>query len=137
MKPVHVRKPRPAVILALGLGLAGLAALAGGQGGAAPGEDDPAQQPVRCELRIEALPGHAVIGGLVSADRPVQGSYRLGIYSRSGGGSATISQSGEFEARPGAPALLGETRLGGTPTGYRAELEISFEGRRMGCRETL
>ncbi|MCC5989626.1 MAG: hypothetical protein JJT95_18315 [Pararhodobacter sp.] len=137
MKPVLVRKTHPAVIIALGLGLTGFAALAGGQGGSAQGADGATQQPVRCELRIDALPGQTVFGGQVSADRPVHGSYRLGISSRSAGGSATISQSGDFEARPGVPALLGETRLGGTPAGYRAELEISFEGRRMGCRETL
>lgn len=136
MKPALVRKRHPSIILAIGLGLTGFAALAGGQGGTAAGDDGATQQPLRCELHIDARPGQTVIGGQVSTDRPVQGSYRMGITSRSSGGSATINQSGDFTAAPGAPAQLGETVLGGTPAHYRAELEINVEGRRLGCRET-
>lgn len=133
MKPALVGKHHPAFVLAIGLGLTGCAALAGGSGGNAHG--DTADQPVRCELSISTPPGQTVIGGRVSADHKVQGSYRLGIISRTSGGSARINQSGAFIAAPGAPADLGETVLAGSPSQYRAELEISFEGRKMRCHE--
>ena len=132
MKPALVRKPRPVLAVAIGLGLTSFAAIAGAQGAAGR---DGANQPLRCEVTIAALPGQTVISGLVSADRPVQGSYRMGISSRSAGGSARIDQSGDFAAAPGAPAQLGETILGGAPSRYRVELEITAGGQRLGCLE--
>ncbi len=132
MKPALVRKPRPVLAVAIGLGLTGFAAIAGAQ---VTGGDASDSQPLRCELTITERPGATVIGGVVSADRPVQGSYRLGITSRSAGGSARINQSGDFTAAPGSPAQLGETVLGGAPSRYRAELEISVGGQRLGCLE--
>ena len=131
MKPALVRKPRPVLAVAIGLGLTGFATLGGAQVTGGDGES----QPLRCEVTIAELPGQTVIGGLVSADRPVQGSYRLGITSRSAAGSARINQSGDFAAAPGSPAQLGETVLGGAPSRYRVELEITAGGQRLGCLE--
>ncbi len=132
MKPSLVRKRTPA--LALGLSVAGLAAAACGIGAGAAGSSAVAE-PLRCELRITERAGATTIAGRVSADRLVQGSYRLAIAAQGGGGSATISQSGEFEARPGAPAELGQATLGGSAARYRADLEILVDGLRLRCLE--
>lgn len=135
MKPALLRQRHTVIVLAIGLGLTGFAALAAGQGRTSHADDDAASQPVRCELRISAHRGQTVIGGLVSSDRAVQGSYRLDISNRSSGGVARINQSGVFAAFPDAPAHLGETVLGGGPSQYRAELEVSFEGGKLHCRQ--
>ena len=120
-------------VLVLGLSVAGLAAAAcgipTGQAGAASSGPDP----LRCELVLDTAGGATTIQGRVDADRPVSGSYRLSITSSAAGGGARIEQSGDFEARPGAPAILGETRLGGSPAQYRAELELSLPDRRLSC----
>lgn len=92
-------------------------------------------EPVRCEIRIDEARGATTIEGHVSAERPVQGSYRLAITSRSSGGRATISQSGEFEAGPRAPVMLGQTTLRGPRASHQAELDLRIEGRRLSCAE--
>lgn len=132
MKPSLIRKRTPA--LALGLSVAGFAAAACGMG-AGLASSDTAADPLRCELRIAERGATTVIEGRVSADRVVQGSYRLAIAARSSGGSAMINQSGEFEARPGMPAELGQTTLGGSAAQYRADLEIRVDGQRLRCLE--
>lgn len=132
MKPSLVHKRTPA--LALGLSVAGLAAAACGIGAGAAG-GSAVVEPLRCELRITESAGATSIAGRISTDRPVRGSYRLAIASQGGGGSATINQSGDFEARPGTPALLGQTTLGGGAAGYRADLEILVDGLRLRCLE--
>lgn len=117
----------PALIL--GLSVAGFSAcgLAAGEtrGGAAP--------PIRCELILDEARGATTIEGRVTADRPVNGSYRLTISSISNGGRSVINQSGDFRAAPGAPAILGQTTLGGSRAQYRADLELSVPGERLSC----
>ncbi|MCC5999808.1 MAG: hypothetical protein JJU19_02960 [Pararhodobacter sp.] len=132
MKPSLIRKRTPA--LALGLTVAGFAAAACGMGTGLAGAEASAD-PLRCELRITERGGSTTIEGRVSAERVVQGSYRLAIAARSGGGSAMINQSGDFEVRPGAPAELGQTTLGGSAARYTADLEIRVNGQRLRCLE--
>jgi hypothetical protein len=91
--------------------------------------------PVRCELVLDEARGSTTIQGRVTTERPVSGTYRLSIASRSAGGSATINQSGDFDARPGAPALLGQTTLGGARGNHRADLEVRVDGRRVTCTD--
>ena len=134
-------KSRSIPALVLGLSVAGLAAAACGlpasQAGTARAEasTNAGAGPVRCELVLDEARGSTTIQGRVSADRPVSGSYRLSISSSSSGGRSMINQSGEFEARPGAPAVLGETTLGGARAQYRADLELTLPGQRMTCSE--
>jgi hypothetical protein len=131
--------------LALGLAITGFAAAACG---VAATSANPAQTegltmahasagPVRCELVLDEVRGSTTIEGRVTTDRPVSGTYRMSIMSRSAGGSAVINQSGDFAARPGAPTLLGQTTLGGSPAGYRANLELTVAGQRQTCTDTL
>lgn len=132
--------PRRLPALVLGLTVSGFAAAACGV--AATSATTPqatpvhaSGDPVRCELVLNEARGATTIEGRVSTDRPVSGTYRLSIASRSSSGSATINQSGDFDARPGSPALLGQTTLGGARANYRADLELNVGGRRLTCAE--
>ncbi|MFN3953092.1 MAG: curli-like amyloid fiber formation chaperone CsgH [Pararhodobacter sp.] len=124
--------------LILGFAAAGFAAAACGipasQAGS-PAVAPATNGPVRCEIRIDEARGATIIEGHVSADRPVRGSYRLAITSRSSGGQATINQSGEFTAGPREPSLLGQTMLGGSRASHRAELDLQIDGQRLRCTE--
>lgn len=132
---------RRAPALALGLTAFGLAAAACVMP-AASASDAPASpvqastvEPLRCELVLTEKRGATTIEGRVSADRPVRGTYRIAIRSTSGGGRAMISQSGDFEARPGAPVVLGQTTLGGSRAHFSAELDLSVAGQRLTCSD--
>lgn len=136
--------------LALGLTVTGVAAAACGVA-AAPGalrahvtpsasaaQIVPAHAtgPLRCEVVLDEARGSTSIAGRVSTDRPVSGTYRMSITSRSAGGSAVINQSGDFEARPGTPVVLGQTTLGGSRAQYRADLEVTVSGQRQSCTQS-
>ncbi|MCC5970881.1 MAG: hypothetical protein JJU15_13120 [Pararhodobacter sp.] len=89
--------------------------------------------PVRCEISIQDVRGSTTIEGRVDSDRPVTGTYSLAISSRSSGGQAMINQSGDFSASPSAPAILGQTTLGGPRGQYTADLEVRVGGDRLSC----
>ena len=125
MRPFTKRR---APALFLGLSLAALAAAALAQG------NTPAE-PLRCEVALDAIQGGTRIEGRVIATAPVSGTYEMQITSRMGGGRASISQSGEFSARPGAPALLAETEMRGAPGSHQVDLEIHVGSRRLTCAE--
>lgn len=103
----------------------------------APGSG-PARAPLRCEIALDAVRGGTEITGIVTSDvRAVAGDYRLAITSRSAGGSATIRQSGAFQARPGQPAILGQTRLMGPPASQDVDLSVTVAGARLLCASSL
>ncbi len=72
-------------------------------------------------------------GRAVFAASPVSGTYDLAITSRMGGGRATIRQSGDFTARPGTPALLGETEMLGAPANHAVDLQVRIGPQRLTC----
>lgn len=117
--------------LFLGLALAGLAAAAV----TAETGETAAAAPLRCEITLEALSGGTRIAGRVSSTTPVSGTYEMQITSRMGGGRSSIRQSGEFAARPGAPAELGETEMFGAPSAHAVDLEIRVGHQRLACAE--
>ena len=121
--------------LVLGLSVAGFAAAACGIPAGQASTASATNGPVRCELVLDEARGATTIEGRDSADRPVRGTYRLSISSSSSGGRAMINQSGDFEAGPGAPAVLGQTTLGGARSQFRADLELSMTGQRLTCSE--
>jgi hypothetical protein len=92
-----------------------------------------AAAPLRCEVVLDAVGGGTAISGTVHSDHPVTGQYQMAITSRSAGGSATIRQSGAFEAGPGRPAILGETRLMGSPARQEVDLTVTVAGDRLRC----
>ena len=93
------------------------------------------EAPQRCEVALDAVPGGTRIEGRVISTTPAAGTYALAITSRSGGGQTTIHQSGAFTARPGEPALLGETELLGSPARHSVDLEVRIGGRRLTCAD--
>lgn len=124
--------------LVLGFAVAGVAAAAFGLSPDEGGTPIPASDragPVRCEIVLDERRGSTTIEGRVTAERAVSGSYRLAIRSASSAGTSAISQSGDFDARPGAPAILGQTTLAGPRGNFRAELELDVGGRRLTCSE--
>lgn len=120
---------RRAPALFLGLSLAALAAAALAQTPEAPSD------PLRCEIALDAVRGGTRIEGRVISATPVTGTYEMQITSRMGGGRASIRQSGDFDARPGAPALLGETEMRGAPASHEVDLQIRVGARRLSCAE--
>jgi hypothetical protein len=131
---------RRAPALILGFVVAGFAAAAcvipSSQASTVGSQASASNGPVRCEISISDARGSTTIEGRVNADRAVSGTYRLAISSRSSGGQAMINQSGDFTAGPNAPAVLGQTTLGGSRGQYRANLEVNVRGQRMSCGES-
>ena len=131
----NIAARRQAPALFLGLSLAGFAAACSvataqaGDTGTAPAA------PLRCEIALDAVPGGTRIEGRVISATAVSGTYDLAITSRSGGGRTKIRQSGDFDARPGAPALLGETELYGVPASHSVDLDVRIHGQRLTCAE--
>lgn len=122
---------RRAPALFLGLSLAALAAataLANETPSAAP-------EPLRCEVALDAIRGGTRIEGRVISATPVSGSYQMQITSRMGGGGSTIRQSGEFSARAGAPASLGEAEMMGAPASHQVDLQVRVGSRRLTCSQ--
>jgi len=125
----------PALIL--GLTLAGFSAAACGiPASYAHTSPTRTEAPMRCEISLDAVRGGTMIEGRVTSDTAVTGTYAMAITSRSSGGSTTIRQSGDFEATPGEPATLSETRLMGSPASHSVDLEVRVDGRRMSCDQT-
>lgn len=91
--------------------------------------------PLRCEVRLDAVAGGTRIEGRVIADQPVSGTYVMAMTSRSAGGSTTIRQAGDFEAAPGADAILSQTQLMGAPSRQQVDLEVRVGGRRLPCAD--
>ena len=88
---------------------------------------------LRCSIVTHDLGDAVEISGKVSADRPVAGAYALSIRQSNSAGQAMIDQSGDFTVDAGRTVTLGQAILGGTPSGYHAELELTVEGQRLRC----
>jgi hypothetical protein len=148
--PGRSARRAPVFALALAGAAIGLPVLAGASGYESPGESDSpvatapaagsetriagdAATPLRCEIALDAVGSGTEITGTVHSDRPVVGHYQMAITSRSAGGRATIRQSGAFEAGPDAPAILGETRLMGSPASQDVDLTVTINGERLRC----
>jgi hypothetical protein len=139
----HFSIARRAPALVLGLALAGMSAAAFGLPASGAGADAEAatpasgnrSAPLACEIVLDERRGSTTIEGRVTSDRAVRGSYRLAIRSSSRAGSTAISQSGDFDARPGVPEVLGQTTLAGPRGNFTAELELTVGGRRLTCSE--
>lgn len=126
----------PAVLLGLSLAVgAAASALAHAEPEAPATAPGTAAAAVVCEIALDAIPGGTRIEGRVISATPAAGTYALAITSRSGGGQTTIHQSGAFTARPGEPALLGETELLGSPARHSVDLEVRIGGRRLTCAD--
>lgn len=90
--------------------------------------------PLNCEIAVsKGRYGHTY-EAVVHANKAVRGTYALSISKRSGGGSAMISQSGDFALAAGKSDTVGQATFGGTPpSAINAELTIRFNGQTMTC----
>lgn len=91
--------------------------------------------PLRCEIIREASRGGTRIEARVVTDHAVTGTYEMSLTSRSGGGRTSIRQGGEFEAAPGEPAILSQSRLPGSPSAHSVDLTVRADGQRLSCTD--
>lgn len=120
--------------LALGLGVMVVAAgQASDYGAAAKSESGP----IRCEIQVTQNGGLVQLEGIVSASEDVTGSYRLQVRKSGDGGSSNVSQGGDFNAGPGAPAKLGTVNLGGDDGSFSAKLKVTWDGGSVECEESV
>lgn len=91
--------------------------------------------PLRCEIIREASQGGTRIEARVVTDRAITGSYEMSLTSRTGGGRTSIRQGGEFEAAPGEPAILSQSRLPGSPSAHSIDLTVHAGGQRLSCTD--
>ena len=119
----------PAATLLLGAGAAATS-VGAGQAGSSGG-------PVHCEIQATTSGGMVTLQGVVRADKAVSGSYTFRVESAGGSGNSDISQGGDFSARAGDPATLGQVMLGGNGSIYDARLEVTAGGRTYRCDERV
>ena len=89
----------------------------------------------RCEIRVANRAGASTIEGVVLSAVAIAGSYHLIVKSSGDAGRSHIDQSGEFSAKPGEMARFGQVSLGGTPSGYTADLTITWSGGSSRCSQ--
>jgi hypothetical protein len=111
-----------------GLGLTGAALASAGP--------QPADGPLRCEIRTSTQGGMVSLQGIAESDAAVGGTYRFTVESVAGSGNSTIRQGGGFSVEAGSPAPLGKVMLsaGGI---YDARLELSAGGESVACEQRV
>ncbi|MBR2537276.1 MAG: hypothetical protein IKE66_14500 [Hyphomicrobium sp.] len=113
-----------ALVAVAGLATAGIAATS----------TSAASDGVRCEIAVKERSGRVTLEGFVDAASSISGSYELLVSKAGGGGSAHISQGGEFSAAAGARTPLGNVVLGGDAGSYSATLKVTWDGKSVSCK---
>ncbi|WP_214477336.1 curli-like amyloid fiber formation chaperone CsgH [Mesorhizobium sp. dw_380] len=93
--------------------------------------------PVRCEIRVTPDGGMVSLDALAHADRGISGTYSFHVESAGQTGGTNIEQSSAFSAAPGKPATLGTVTLDAKGADYDAKLEITADGKSVGCTERV
>ena len=127
----HIVKHPRRVLTALALVLIPVGALA------AMATADQSIGPVRCEIRATPESGMVSLEALAHADRNVSGTYSFHVESAGRSGGTNIEQGGAFSAAPGKPATLGVVTLGAKGAVYDARLEMTVDGKSIGCAERV
>ncbi len=97
---------------------------------------DTAKGPVACSIKVTKLSGGMTqLEGVVTADQPVNGSYRMRVTQKSDGGSSDIDQSGDFSAGPNKAAALNQMQVNSDGMEFDAELTITWPGGKLVCKE--
>lgn len=87
-----------------------------------------------CDIGATPAGGGMVkLDALVHADKAVSGSYTFRIEKTGGGGSSTINQGGDFDAKAGQTATLSTVSLGGKGAQYKATLDVTIGGKTVSC----
>jgi hypothetical protein len=98
---------------------------------------DQSVEPVRCEIRATPEGGMVSLEALAHADRNVSGTYSFHVESAGRTGGTNIEQGGAFSAAPGKPATLGTVTLDAKGTVFNAKLEVTVDGKSIGCAERV
>lgn len=87
-----------------------------------------------CQIGATPAGGGMVrLEALVNADKAVSGSYTFRVEKTGGGGSSTINQGGDFDAKAGQTATLSSVSLGGKGARYNATLDVTIGGKTVSC----
>ena len=98
---------------------------------------DQSVEPVRCEIRATPESGMVTLEALAHADRNVSGTYSFHVGSAGRSDGTNIEQGGAFSAAPGKPATLGAVTLDAKGTVFDAKLEVTVDGKSIGCAERV
>jgi len=77
------------------------------------------------------------LDALVRADKHVGGTYTFRIEKAGNGGSSTINQSGDFDAKAGHPATLSSVSLDAKGLEYKATLDVVIGDKRFSCTNEI
>jgi curli production assembly/transport CsgH protein len=94
-------------------------------------------RPVRCEIRVMPEGDMVSLEALAHADRNVSGTYSFHVESTGQTGGTNIEQGGAFSAAPGSPATLGAVTLDPKGAVYDARLEVTVDGKSIGCADQI
>lgn len=86
-----------------------------------------------CTIEATREAGMIRLDAQVHANKALAGSYTLQIEKSGGGGTATISQGGEFDARPGQAVTLTSVSVDAKGTRYKAVLDVEAGGKSFRC----
>ncbi len=89
--------------------------------------------PQICEIGVKSAGGTVRLDALVNADKAVAGSYTFRVEKTGGGGSSTINQGGDFDAKAGETATLSSVSLGGKGAAFKATLIVNAGGKSVTC----
>jgi hypothetical protein len=95
-----------------------------------------ASERLACKIGINRNGPAMEILALVSAPRPIQGSYRLQVTMQAPYGGSTMNHGGTFMAGPGAPQVVGRFALSGGGR-YTATLQVTADGHTIDCTERI
>jgi len=130
-----------AIPLLLGVGVIGAALGAASPAASIDQETGAASRgahaPVRCVINSGSSGGMLTLQGLLSADIDVAGSYQFAVRNAGGGGSANISQGGDFALLAGETVTLGQVMLGNNGSIYDARLTVTVDGETLECSERI
>jgi len=99
-----------------------------------PNQSDEAQL---CEIKATPGAGMVRLDALVRADKHVGGTYTFRIEKAGNGGSSTINQSGDFDAKAGHPATLSSVSLDAKGLEYKATLDVVIGDKRFSCTNEI
>ncbi|WP_143748421.1 curli-like amyloid fiber formation chaperone CsgH [Mesorhizobium carmichaelinearum] len=94
-------------------------------------------EPVRCEIRTTPESSMVTLEALAHAHRNVSGTYSFHVEGAGRSGGTNIVQGGAFSAAPGKPATLGAVTLDANGAVYDAKLEVTVDGKSVGCAKRV
>lgn len=114
--------------IALGLGLAAIAASAG--------LANASSSDLQCGVAKSSQNGMLALEGTILSPTALNGEYRFAIQSSGNGGSSNISQGGAFTAAAGQSTTLGKVMINAN-SNYNIDFNITADGKKVDCSQDL